>query len=159
MSHDFGLDGGINAMKKDYSYRTAIHRDRMSAPAQWLKDNGHLSGVGLDYGCGHGEDARRLKYAAYDPYFAPDRPTLNFDTILCTYVLNSIDHESVKEVLKDVNGLLRPGGKAFLTVRRDIKRTTTTSRGTTQRVIKLPLPIMKDCDGFCIYKMDKGSLG
>ncbi len=59
----------------------------------------------------------------YDPHYAPNYPTGRFDTILCHYVLNVLLPEEQVAVLMAVSELLQPSGKAYFTVRRDIKRT------------------------------------
>jgi diadenosine tetraphosphate (Ap4A) HIT family hydrolase len=63
-----------------------------------------------------------LNCTAYDPHHAPEYPDKKFDTIICQYVLNVLLPEEQAEVLMSVSELLKPAGKAFITVRRDLKR-------------------------------------
>jgi SAM-dependent methyltransferase len=128
------------------AHRTAIHRARMSAPAQALFNEGRIRGDVLDYGCGHGADVRALRdnhgpVFGYDPAWAPELPgrhARGYDTILCTFVLNVIPNAHMRcEILRDIGRLLKADGVAYVTVRRDVKRTGWTRSGTWQGNIAL----------------------
>jgi len=108
------------------SDRTARHRRRMSAPVNWLLNAGLFRNVrrALDYGCGHGTDAKILRIDAWDPHHRPGwtPKRVYYDLVLCTYVLNVIpSKEERRRVLADIRGLLKFNGVAYVTVRRDIK--------------------------------------
>ena len=123
----------------------------MSAPVKFLKGQGLLQGRTLDYGCGKGFDADVLQCSKYDPHFSPELPKGKFDTIICNYVLNVIESEVVRlHTLEQIRLLLKPQGKAYITVRRDIKQDT-----KTQFVIDIPwLTVVKQVSGsYCIYEM------
>jgi len=86
-----------------------------------------IRGRVLDFGSGTGTDVKFLRkkqfdVTGYDPFYAPDYPTGQFDTILCHYVLNVLLPEEQAHVLMAVSELLKPVGRAYFTVRRDIKR-------------------------------------
>ena len=138
------------------SYNTAISRSSPSAPLRYLHKQGLLSSSVLDYGCGKGADFRHLSdegylSEGYDPYWRPiDLGFKKFDTILCTYVLNVLPKEHEHEVLSSIRERLNPGGKAFITVRRDVKKDGETSRGY-QRKVSLNLDVIKKTSGYCIY--------
>lgn len=107
------------------SHLTAKQRDRLSMPARFLLSNNLLKGEILDFGCGFGKDVEALKakglaIQGYDPYHFPKLPRNKFDTILCFYVLNVLMPEEQREVLMNVSHFLKPGGKAYFSVRRDI---------------------------------------
>jgi 2-polyprenyl-3-methyl-5-hydroxy-6-metoxy-1,4-benzoquinol methylase len=95
----------------------------------------------------------------FDPHYHPDvnLKENQYDTILCTYVLNVIDDPEVeKQVLDNILNLLKPNGKAYLSVRRDIKKEGYTSKGTFQKNVELKLPKLIDKKGsFCIYELTK----
>jgi ATP adenylyltransferase len=118
---------------------TAIERTAMSFPTRWLKQNNLLKGEILDFGCGYGIDTDQLQeqgfdIVGYDNYFRPDYPIKRFDTIICNYVLNVLEPNEQAEVLMSVSELLKPTGKAYFAVRRDLK-----SEGfRTHYVHKLP---------------------
>ncbi|MEX2485791.1 MAG: bifunctional class I SAM-dependent methyltransferase/HIT family protein [Brumimicrobium sp.] len=89
---------------------------------------GVIEGEVLDFGSGFGKDgdflnSKNINCTNYDSYHAPDYPTRRFDTILCQYVMNVLLPEEQAEVLMSVSELLKPTGRAFFTVRRDLKRT------------------------------------
>lgn len=130
---------------------TAIVRSKPSSPARTLHDLDLLKGHCLDYGCGHGMDALTYGMDRYDPHWYPIRPSKQYDTVTCTYVLNVVRTEDVPYILKDIQTLLAPGGTAYLTVRRDLYGPTSKGRGTTQRNVHLPLPVLKNTKGYCIY--------
>lgn len=108
-----------------HSHLTAIERTSLSFPARILLNQKRIKGKVLDFGCGIGKDVELLKdkgYAidGYDPFYFPEFPTEKYDTILCFYVLNVLLPEEQAEVLMNVSHLLKPTGKAYFAVRRDI---------------------------------------
>jgi DNA phosphorothioation-associated putative methyltransferase len=143
---------------------TAIARKFPSAPLRYLIGKGLVSGYSvLDYGCGRGIDVECLSDLGYnargwDPYWAPDdKPlSLQYDTVLCTYVLNVLPPAKRKEALAAITDRLQPNGIAFVTVRTDIAKTTKTAKGTAQYSVHLKLPVVKRTSTYCIYKYTKG---
>ena len=108
------------------SHLTAIERTSLSYPARILLNQKKIKGKVLDFGCGIGKDVELLKnkgfdITGYDPFYFPTFPTEKYDTILCFYVLNVLLPEEQDEVLMNVSSLLKPNGKAFFAVRRDIQ--------------------------------------
>ncbi len=100
--------------------QTAMTRKTVSAPARRLRNGGYLKGRGLDFGSGKGLDAGMLGLEAYDPNYGPfQKPFGPYDTILCTYVLNTVDADTSNEILRSIQSLLSTHGNAFITVRRD----------------------------------------
>ena len=137
-------------------HQTAIARRTLSAPARHLRDQGLLQFPMLDYGCGRGKDVDELGCDGYDPHWSPmslDRHTGFYRTILCTYVINVVDEETEAEILADLQRLLRPGGTAYITVRRDMNEWT-----GIQRLVHLDLPVQYECAGFCIYSLARRRL-
>lgn len=108
------------------SHLTAIERTSLSFPAKILLNQKKLKGKVLDFGCGIGKDVEILKKRGcdiygYDPFYFPEFPTEKYDTILCFYVLNVLLIEEQAGVLMNVSNLLKPDGKAYFAVRRDIQ--------------------------------------
>jgi diadenosine tetraphosphate (Ap4A) HIT family hydrolase len=108
------------------SHLTAIERTSLSYPARIVLNQKKIIGKVLDFGCGIGKDVELLKakginIVGFDPFYFPDFPTEKFDTILCFYVLNVLLPEEQAEVLMNVSSLLKPNGKAYFAVRRDIQ--------------------------------------
>ncbi len=108
------------------SHLTAIERTSLSYPARIVQKQNKLTGKILDFGCGIGKDVELLyekgfDIVGYDPFYFPDFPIEKFDTILCFYVLNVLLPEEQAEVLMNVSQLLKPNGKAYFAVRRDIR--------------------------------------
>lgn len=109
-----------------YCHLTAKERDSLSFPARLLFSKKLLSGDVLDFGCGFGKDVELLKIKGiniegYDKHYFPEYPRKIFDTILCFYVLNVLLPEEQASVLMEISKLLKPTGKAFFVVRRDLK--------------------------------------
>lgn len=105
---------------------TAKQRDTPSLPVRMLHERRLIQGSVLDYGCGYGRDveflqAKGFDVQGYDPHHWPEAPTRKFDTILCSYVLNVLLPDEQTAVLMDVARLLKPTGKAYFAVRRDIR--------------------------------------
>ncbi|HOV48014.1 MAG TPA: HIT domain-containing protein [Anaerolineae bacterium] len=109
------------------SHLTVKERTQASFPVRYLLNQGLLRGRVLDFGCGLGVDvaflqARGFEVTGYDPHYAPDPPQGKFDTILCLYVLNVLLPEEQAHVLMAIAELLKPEGRAYFSVRRDIQR-------------------------------------
>ncbi len=113
--------------KNPNAHLTVKERDKPSYPTRVLLRQNVLKGKILDFGCGLGKDVEFLKekgfdIQGYDPYYAPEYPTEKFDTIICHYVLNVLFPKEQTYVLMSVSELLKPTGKAYFTVRRDLKK-------------------------------------
>ena len=139
------------------SHLTAITRTKPSAPMQFLHENGLLSGEVLDYGCGKGYDVKHFKIDGYDPYFQPTlKPYKQYDTVVCNYVLNTLEPHCEHIILKDIlTKKLKHTGVAYITVRNDIKEDGETSKGTYQRKVKLTYPVVKQTKNYVMYKIVK----
>ncbi len=108
------------------SHYTAKEREKMSFPTRILLKENLIEGKVLDFGCGFGKDVEELKakgfdVSGYDPHYQPEYPKNKFDTIICHYVLNVLQNQEQAKVLYQVSNLLKFGGKAYFSVRRDIK--------------------------------------
>lgn len=145
------------------SGRTAIARKKLSAPMQYLHEQGKLTGRCLDYGCGRGFDADTLGMDGYDPNHRPSLlPFLKaasgyYQTVTCNYVLNVIEDETERtKALDIIRGLLADDGVAYVTVRADVKELKgRTSTGTWQGDIRLPLPVEHETKGYRMYRLTK----
>ena len=145
-----------------FSHLTAMERLYLSFPARFLLGNNLLQGKILDFGCGLGNDVKLLnkkgcEITGYDPYYFPEYPKDKFDTIICFYVLNVLFPEEQATVLMEVSHLLKPGGKAYYAVRRDLKREGfrehyVHKKPTYQCIVKLPFKSVH-LDDYCeIYE-------
>jgi diadenosine tetraphosphate (Ap4A) HIT family hydrolase len=138
----------MHKQQNKFSHLTAIERIYLSFPARFLLEKNLLQGKILDFGCGFGNDVKLLQQkgfdiTGYDPYYFPQYPNEKFDTIICFYVLNVLFPEEQANVLMDVSHLLKPGGKAYFAVRRDIKKEGfrehyVHKKPTYQCIVKLP---------------------
>ncbi|HEY9653503.1 MAG TPA: bifunctional class I SAM-dependent methyltransferase/HIT family protein [Coleofasciculaceae cyanobacterium] len=152
----------VSGLKNQFSHLTAIERVHLSFPAQFLLSKNQLHGKILDFGCGLGNDVKLLKQknfdiTGYDPYHFPKYPNEKSDTIICFYVLNVLFPEDQANVLMEVSHLLKPGGKVYYAVRRDIKREGFREhyihkKPTYQCIVKLPFQSIH-LDDYCeIYE-------
>jgi diadenosine tetraphosphate (Ap4A) HIT family hydrolase len=110
----------------EFNHLTAKERDKLSYPARILLSQNKIKSRVLDFGCGLGKDVEVLKskeieITGYDKHYFPEYPVGKFDTILCFYVLNVLLPEEQTNVLIEISRLLKPTGKAYFAVRRDIK--------------------------------------
>lgn len=138
----------MKTQENKFSHLTAIERNNLSYPAKFLLAKQLLKGKILDFGCGLGKDVKLLQakgfdITGYDPHYYPQYPSEKFDTIICFYVLNVLFPEEQAQVLMKVSNLLKPGGKAYYAVRRDIKREGfrehyVHKKPTYQCMVKLP---------------------
>jgi diadenosine tetraphosphate (Ap4A) HIT family hydrolase len=109
-----------------YSHLTAKERDSISFPAKYLLNKKLLTGDVLDFGCGFGKDVEVLQQQSiniigYDKHYFPTYPTKKFDTIICLYVLNVLLQEEQAAVLMELSQLVKPSGRVFIAVRRDLQ--------------------------------------
>lgn len=108
------------------SHLTAKERDTLSFPAKILFNQNLLIGDVLDFGCGFGNDVKLLKakginIEGFDKYHFPECPIKKFDTIICFYVLNVLLPEEQATVLMELSQLVKPTGKVYFAVRRDLQ--------------------------------------
>ncbi|NME70944.1 class I SAM-dependent methyltransferase [Flammeovirga aprica] len=154
-----------NTTVKHHPELTAIHRKSISFPSRFLHEKKFLKGEVLDFGSGHGKDTEALallgvEIEQYDKFYAPVFPNKKYDTIICHYVLNVVEKEEQTRVLAEVSYLLKPGGKAYFTVRRDLNKEGIRIHAihklpTYQCNVKLPfrsLLITKHCE---VYEYQK----
>ena len=109
-----------------YNHLTAKEREKLSFPARILLDKNLLKGDVLDFGCGFGKDVELLKskginIEGYDKHYFPEYPTKKFDNIICFYVLNVLLPEEQATVLMELSQLIKPTGKVYIAVRRDLQ--------------------------------------
>ncbi|MGB3651737.1 MAG: HIT domain-containing protein [Rivularia sp. (in: cyanobacteria)] len=138
----------MQKQQNKFTHLTAIERTNLSYPAKLLLNQNLLQGKILDFGCGFGNDVKVLQQkgldvTGYDPHYFPQYPQNKFDTIICFYVLNVLFPEEQASVLMEISHLLKPGGKAYFAVRRDIKREGfrehyVHKKPTYQCMVKLP---------------------
>ncbi len=152
----------MKTQENKFSHLTAIERNNLSYPAKFLLEKQLLKGKILDFGCGLGNDVKLLQakgfdITGYDPYYYPQYPVDKFDIIICFYVLNVLFPEEQAQVLMKVSNLLKPGGKAYYAVRRDIKREGfrehyVHKKPTYQCMVKLPFNSIYSNDNCEFYE-------
>ena len=138
----------------DNSHKTAIKRKTPSAPVRFIVNFGYAKGRCLDYGCGHGLDADTFGFEKYDKYYNPKKLTRKYDTIVCTYVLNTVKPKAQREIIEDIKSLLKQRGTAYITVRRRVNEGKT-KKDTYQCNVKLDLPIVDRTSWYTIYRLSK----
>ena len=109
------------------AHLTAIKRERVSYPTRTLFQQGKIKGKVLDFGCGYGADVdflrkQNIDITGFDPFYFNHYPTEKYDVIICNYVLNVLMPKEQAYVLMAISELLKPTGKAYFAVRRDLKR-------------------------------------
>jgi hypothetical protein len=140
--------------RSNQPHKTAVHRSSLSAPARYLSEQGLLVGRVLDYGCGHGFDADTLGLDGYDPHYRPRKPRHKYNVIMCNFVLNVLPTARERRAVLDaILALLRKDGVAYVTVRNDREELKGwTATGTWQGLVCLPLPVVKACRGWVMYR-------
>jgi hypothetical protein len=92
--------------------------------------------------------------AKHDPHYfnRGDLCMEDYDVITCNYVLNVVpDPLERQRILDNIRILLMKGGVAYITVRRDVKTTGYTKKGTYQENVELNLPILWENSSYCTY--------
>ena len=148
--------------KNIYSHLTAKERAKLSFPMSWLKNKGKLKGKILDYGCGFGTDADLLNSKGFevdkfDKYYFNNPLTEQYDIITCIYVLNVVEPIIQTDILLEISSLLKPGGRAYFAVRRDIKKDGfrmhyVHKKPTFQTNVRLPYKSIYTSDSCEIYE-------
>jgi len=133
------------------SYRTAISRNKPSAPMRHLSKENLLVGRCLDFGSGKGFDADYYGMDKYDVYYWPIWPVGKYDTIACVYVLNVLPLVAQKKVMLSILDLLKVDGNAYVTVRRDVPILGT----ETQSYVILNCPNIIKNKRYEIYRIGK----
>lgn len=115
-----------NLKSNPNSHLTAKERESISFPARILLNQNLLVGDVLDFGCGFGNDVKVLQEKGinvdgYDKYHFPEYPKKKYDTIICLYVLNVLLPEEQAIVLMELSQLVKPTGKVYIAVRRDLQ--------------------------------------
>lgn len=115
-----------NLKSNPNSHLTAKERTTLSFPARIVWNKNLIQGEVLDFGCGFGSDVKILKdkginIEGYDKFHFPEYPTKKYDTILCFYVLNVLLPEEQTMVLMELSRLIKPNGKVYIAVRRDLQ--------------------------------------
>ena len=99
-------------------HKTAIDRNKLSAPMQVLARHGYFDGTHsvLDYGCGKGDDVRELEahgvnVYGWNPTHRPEGKVATSDIVNLGYVLNVIEDtkeraNTLKQAYQYVNKLL-----------------------------------------------------
>jgi ATP adenylyltransferase len=130
---------------------TAVSRKKPSRAMRFLDSKDLLIGDVLDFGCGRGFDVQYYKIDGYDPkWLSPELPTKQYDTITCNWVLNVVSEEEQNIILKQIKSLLKPNGKAYITVRREIKEDYQV-RDYVQRLVYLDLETLIKNSDYQIY--------
>jgi 2-polyprenyl-3-methyl-5-hydroxy-6-metoxy-1,4-benzoquinol methylase len=102
---------------------------------------------------------KNIDITGYHPFYYPDYATEKFDTILCFYVLNVLLPEGQAAVLMHVSNLLKPDGKPYFAVRRDIqyggfRMHKVHKKETYQCLIKLPYLLVFKNENCEVYEYE-----
>jgi hypothetical protein len=83
-----------------------------------LDEQERITGSIIDWGCGKGADVTYLQCQGYDPHYRPERPLGAFDTVLCTYVLNTIpNYHDRCVIITEALAYLKRGGWIYVAIR------------------------------------------
>ena len=138
---------------------TAVKRDKPSKSAEWLMSADLVKGHVLDYGCGFGFDADHFGWDSYDPFYRPTLPQGEYDTILCTLVLNALSRNNRAKAIERMRVLLTEQGIAYFGVARNLPVTGKMGvHHSLQNYVVLTLPCLFEDDQLAIYEFRKTSI-
>jgi SAM-dependent methyltransferase len=133
-----------------------VKRNKPSQTAEVLVGRELMRGRVLDYGCGFGFDADHFGWESYDPFYRPKEPEGEYDTIICTLVLNALSRNNRIKVLEKVRGLLTTDGVAYLGVARNVPVTGKMGvHHSLQNYVVLTLPVVFEDETLAIYALRK----
>jgi hypothetical protein len=134
----------------------AIKRTKPSRAATILVQRRLTIGRVLDYGCGHGLDARTYRWDGFDPYYRAVALAPPYDTIVCISVLNALSRKNGAKAIARIRALLAEGGRAYFAVRRDLPRKGKLGiNHSLQNYVVLTLPSVYRDEQLEIYEMTK----
>jgi len=134
----------------------AVKRTRPSRAATIIVEQKRAIGRVLDYGSGHGFDAKMYGWDAYDPYYRPAKPEPPYDTIVCISVLNALSRNNRSKLMARIRELLAESGRAYLAVARDVPRGGKLGvNHSLQNYVVLTLPSIYSDKHLTIYEMTK----
>ena len=137
---------------------TAVKRKKPSQAAKVLVGLGLINGRVLDYGCGFGFDADHFGWESYDPYYRPEEPDGQYDTIVCTLVLSALSRNNRIKVINRIRDLLAPEGNAYFAVARNIPEVGKMGvHHSLQNFVVLTLPSVFADGQLEIYQLRKDS--
>ena len=100
-------------------HKAAIHRTDLSRPTKLAVEFDIINKetTFFDYGCGHGEDVKKLtdmeiKSTGWDPYYNPDVPLESADVVNLGYILNVI--EDTEERVESLKNAWKLAGKVLI---------------------------------------------
>ncbi len=73
--------------------------------------------------------------------------------VVCVYVLNVCRAREEPEILEKVMTFLKPGGVAYVAVRRDVEQNKKMKAGYVRRQVHLRAPKLYENAKFCIYEI------
>jgi SAM-dependent methyltransferase len=142
----------VGSMTSKYTAHTKKHP---SVAMAFLSKKGLLVGDMLDFGSGRGFDAEYYHMDMYDPnWLSLELPKKHYDTITCNWVLNVVTPAEQDIILKQIKNLLKPNGKAYITVRRDIEKDYMTKNNHPQRLVYLDLETVRATSRYQIYVIE-----
>jgi len=113
---------------KPADFGSAAAMARASKPVRFWNEQGYVKGDVLDFGCGHDNHG----FTRWDPFHCPDPGPLlgQYDTVLCTYVLNvqPSDH-LITLICCLLSKLVRMSGQVLFAVRDDLEADSSSGRG------------------------------
>jgi SAM-dependent methyltransferase len=144
------IDRGKRAMG------TAVKRNKPSQAAEVLVGQRLVRGRVLDYGCGFGFDADYFGWESYDPFYRPKEPDGEFDTVICTLVLNALSRNNRAKALEKIRRLLATNGIGYLGVARNVPVTGKMGvHHSLQNYVVLSLPLVFEDEMLAIYAFRK----
>ncbi|MEE3719902.1 DNA phosphorothioation-associated putative methyltransferase, partial [Tumidithrix elongata RA019] len=95
------IDRQIQFQPKIERHKAAIHRPDLSKPVRLALEAGLLTegSTFFDYGCGHGEDIKRIRdrgfiSSGWDPYYRPQSDRTPADIVNLGYIINVIESQA-----------------------------------------------------------------
>jgi len=98
-----GREAGVEGLKEDIKidrHKAAIHRPDLSKPVRLALEAGLFteSSTFFDYGCGHGEDIKRISdrgftSSGWDPYYRPQCDCTSAEIVNLGYIINVIESQ------------------------------------------------------------------
>ena len=137
----------------------AMNRKNPSKSSSILLNLKILSDDVLDYGCGYGFDADYYKWDKFDPYYFDYYPDKKYSNIVCINVLNVVSKKIRKEIITNIQDLLKEDGKAYLCVPRNIpiKGKYSGFERRPQNYVILSLKSIYNDKDIEIYELEKNS--
>ena len=148
---------GTRVDRTKISLGGASDRKHISKGCQKLLELKLIKGKTIDYGCGYGFDAITNNWDRFDPYYHDIEIETKYDTVTCINVLSAVSTKVRKNIIENIQDILKDDGNAYFVVPRNLPKSGKYSgyHRRPQTYVILTLESVYNDKDIEIYKLNK----